>query len=96
MQLYFCKFTYFSFLVFQKGLRMFCEVCSLPVICVQHISIYYYLSSLSPIFTSEMWFVLMTVNCKGIVLSSVKMETRKFIGFALDAAKVLQLLVKNY
>ena len=75
---------------------MFCEVRSLPVFCVQHLSIYFYLSSLPRIFTSEIWFVLMTANCKGIMLSSVKTYTRSSIGFALDAARVLQLLVKNY
>jgi hypothetical protein len=48
------------------------------------------------IFTSEVWFVLMMANCKGIVLRSVKMDTRSSIGFALNAAKVLQLPVKNY
>lgn len=56
---------------------MFYEVCSLPVFCVRHLSIYFYLSS-SHIFTSEIWFVLMTANCKGIMLSSVKTDTRKF------------------
>ena len=48
---------------------MFGEMCCLPVFCVQHLSIYFYLSSIPRIFTSEIWFVLVTANCKGITFS---------------------------
>jgi len=96
-----CWSTYiFLFFVFQRRPRMFCEVCSLPVFCVQHLWIYFYLSS-SRIFTSEIWFVLMTANCKGIMLSSDKMYTRKFhwicFGCCKSAAVISEkLLILKY